>query len=171
MYIEKFSLVVPAGLGIETAAIAEQMQEHDKVQAFTGNKVVSNYGITVQGSGAWAKGHIGGNMSGYDYKALYKVYKVDEHKSSGWWVFKYKKDSSHSELKKTFESLRKVDLIYDLNFEIQGNDYDISSVFITYEVIRVVYNGVSKDIVVTNNDSSGATTPDGDKYPGKFKPV
>ncbi len=171
MYIEKFSLVVPAGLGIETAAIAEQMQEHDKVQAFTGNKVVSNYGITVQGSGAWAKGHIGGNMSGYDYKALYKVYKVDEHKSSGWWVFKYKKDSSHSELRKAAENLIKMNLTYDLDFEIQGNDYDISSVFITFEVIRLVYEGKSKDIVVTNNNSSGAMTPSGDKYLGEFKPV
>lgn len=40
-----------------------------------------------------------------------------------------------------------------------------------YEVIRVVYNGITKDFVVTNNDSARAMTPDGDKYIGGFKPV
>ncbi len=171
VYIEKYRLVLPAGMDIETAAISAKMQEHDKVEVYTGNKAVSNYGITVQGSGAWASGHIDGTMNGYDYKALYKVYNTESHKSAGWWVFKYQEDKSQAELKKTFEQLRKVDLKYDLDFTIQGNDYGISAVFITYEVIRVVYNGITKDCVVTNNDSSGAVTPDGDKYPGGFKPV
>jgi len=40
-----------------------------------------------------------------------------------------------------------------------------------YDVIRLVYDGVSKDYVVTNPASAGAATPDGNQYPGGFKPV
>lgn len=171
MYIEKYRLIVPAKMNIESAALAATMQEHSKIQAFTGNKAVSNYGISIVGSGAWAKGNIHGSMKGNDYKAIYKVYNVKDSKSCGWWVFKYKEDESHDELKKVFEDSKEVNLEYNLDFEIQGNDYGINAVYITYEVIRLAYNGVSRDFVITNNESAGAVTPDGEKYPGGFKPI
>lgn len=171
MYVEKVRLVVPAELDSETAAISARMQEHDKVEVYTGNKAIKNYGITAQGSGTWVHGEVKGTMTGYDYKAIYQVYNIPSSKSAGWWVFKYSKDTSHSELKKVFEETRLVDLDYSLEFEIQGNDYGINAVFITYEVIRITYNGMTKDFVVTNNDSAGAKTPEGDNYPGGFKPV
>ena len=171
MYVERFRLVLPAGLSIERAALAEAMEEHDKIQVYTGDKAVSSYGITVQGPGAWASGHIEGSMTGYDYKAIYEVYTLEDSISAGAWVFKYQIETSHDELKKVFEEVRTVNLDYDLKFQIQGNNYGISSVFVTYEVIRMVYKGETRDFVVTNNESAGAKTPAGDDYPGGFEAV
>jgi hypothetical protein len=44
-------------------------------------------------------------------------------------------------------------------------------VYVTYQVIRLTLNGMTKDYVVTNPPSSGAMLPDGNPYPGGFKPV
>ncbi|MEL6721423.1 MAG: hypothetical protein AAFP82_22180 [Bacteroidota bacterium] len=163
--------MVPVYMEPHMAALASEHQEHDKVQVFSGNKAVANFGVTVQGSGSWAKGTIKATITSYDYKALYSVYTLKDSESAKYWFVSYRKDTSHDELKKTFESSKTVTTHQTLEFEIQGNDYGINSVFITYEVIRVTYKGVSKDYVVTNSASAGAMTPSGDQYPGGFKPV
>lgn len=58
-----------------------------------------------------------------------------------------------------------------MKFKIQGNDYGISGVYITYQVIRLTMDGETKDYVVNNNDSSGANLSTGEKYPGGFEPI
>lgn len=170
MFAQIFKLVLPADMKLTDAVMPSAMSEHDKVQCFSGTQVTKNAGITVQGSGASASGHITGSLDTYDYKALYSVYNLKDSESAHYWFVSYSKDSSHDQLQKTFESSQTLKSTYDLNFTLQGNDWGITSVFITYEVIRLVVNGVTKDYVVTNNASSGAVDPSGAPYTG-FKPV
>lgn len=168
MYVQHFALVVPQRANLETALVGG---EHDKIEVYSGQRAVKNYGITVQGSGAWAKGRIAGSIQAYDYEALYQVYNVPSSRSVDYWFVKYRQDVSQGELKKTFESSQTTTLNYSLEFEIQGNDFGVSSVLITYQVIRLQLDGVTKDFVTTNSDNSGAVNPDGSTYPGGFKPV
>ncbi|MBL7703457.1 MAG: hypothetical protein JNM14_14495 [Ferruginibacter sp.] len=170
MYAQIFNLVLPAGMKLEDAVAPQLMSEHDKIQCFSGTQVTKNAGITVQGSGASAQGHITGSLTTYDYKALYQVYNLKESESANYWFINYSKDTSHDELKKVAESSETATANYDLTFTLQGNDYGITSVFITYQVIRLVINGVTRDYVVTNNASSGAVDPSGAPYTG-FKPI
>lgn len=170
MYAQIFNLVVPAHMKLEAAMVPETMSEHDKIQCFAGTQVTKNAGITVQGSGASAQGTITGSLKTYDYKALYKVYNLQDSVSANYWFVSYSKDESHDELKKAAESSETATANYDLTFTLQGNDYGITSVFITYQVIRLVVDGITKDYVVTNNASSGAVDPTGAPYQG-FKPI
>ncbi|PYG87467.1 hypothetical protein LY28_02137 [Ruminiclostridium sufflavum DSM 19573] len=169
MFVQRLKLIVPVDKTVD--AILLDSGEHDKIECYQGNKAVNNFGLTVHGSGTWVKGTIKGTLEAYDYKAVYEVYNLKESESANYWFVSYRQDKSHDELKKTFEDSHKVNLNYDLSFMIQGNDYDINSVFICYEVIRLVVNGVTKDFVVTNPSSSSAMSPDGSAYPGGFKPV
>lgn len=165
--VERFALIVPT-IGPKARLAAA---EHDKIECYQGNKATNNFGISVEGAGAWAKGHIKGTLEAYDYKALYQVYNLKDSESANYWFISYSKTTSHDELKKVFEDSKTVKTNYDLEFEIQGNDYGISAVYITYQVIRLALNGQTKDYVVTNPASSGAMLPDGNQYPGGFKPV
>jgi mRNA-degrading endonuclease HigB of HigAB toxin-antitoxin module len=170
MYAQVSTLVVPVHV-TALNALAALSGGHDKIEVYSGNQAVENYGVSVQGSGAWAKGKIKGKITTYDYKALYQIYNLKDTESANYWFVSYSKSTSHDELKKTFESSKTVTTDYELEFEISGNDYGISSVFITYQVIRLQLAGQTKDFVVTNPPSSGASLPDGSKYPGGFKPI
>lgn len=168
VHVAKFTRVTP--LKALNAVFKEG--EHDKIECYRGSKEAGNFGISVHGTGTFVKGHLDGKITSCDYKALYNVYNIaDSEVSADYWFITYKKRESHDELKKVFEESKAVTTNISLDFMIEGNDYDINSVYITYEVIRLTINGVSKDYVVTNNASSGAMTPSGDKYPGKFQPV
>jgi hypothetical protein len=171
MYVTKFSLVIPVSKVPAVGALAMPGQEHGKIECYQGTQAVNNYGVSVVGSGSWAKGKIKGSITAYDYRAAYQVYNLKQSESANYWFVKYSKDTNHDELKKVFETSTTVTTNYDLEFEIQGNDWGISAVYITYQVIRLVLNGVTKDYVVTNPPSSGAQLPDGNPYPGGFKPV
>lgn len=170
MYVEVYPLVVPTGMTPDLA-LAALSGEHEKIEVYSGNQAVKNYGITVQGSGAWAKGKASGTITTYDYKALYEIYDLKDNESANYWFVNYSKATSHEDLKKVFEESATVKTDYALEFEIQGNDYGISSVYITYQVIRLEMEGQTKDFVVSNPASAGAVNPDGTKYPGGFKPV
>jgi hypothetical protein len=165
--IERFALIVP----VTAPKVRTAAAEHDQIECYQGNKATNNFGISVQGAGAWAKGRITGTLDAYDYKALYEVYNLKDAESANYWFISHSKQTSHDELKKVFEDSKTVKTNYDLQFEIQGNDYGISAVYITYQVIRLALNGQTKDYVVTNPASSGAMLPDGSAYPGGFKPV
>lgn len=169
MFIQRLNLIVPVGKSVDDILLSSG--EHDKIECYDGSKAIKNFGISVVGSGAWASGSMKGTIEAYDYKAIYEKYNLQESKSAGIWFAKFREEKSHDELKKTFEESHKVNLDYKLDFSIQGNDYGINSVFICYEVIRLVVNGVTKDFVVTNPASSSAISPDGSTYPGGFKPV
>ncbi len=169
MFVQRLNLIVPVGKSVNEILL--NSGEHDKIECYQGNKAVNNFGITAHGSGTWVKGTIKGSLEAYDYKAIYDVYNLKETESSNYWFVNYRNEKSHDALVKTFEDSHKVTLNYDLSFMIQGNDYDINSVYICYEVIRLVVNGVTKDFVVTNPASSSALSPDGSTYPGGFKPV
>lgn len=169
MYIERHKLVIPAGATAE-ASLASTSGNADALEVYSGTKAVKNYGITVQGSGTTASGSVSGSLKTYDYKALYSVYQLNSSESAGVWFLSYHQNSSQDELKKTFESAKTLTTHYDVNFTIQGNNQGINSVFITFEVIRIVSAGVTKDFVVTNPESSGANNPDGSKYEGKYTP-
>ncbi|VTR97895.1 unnamed protein product [Gemmata massiliana] len=171
MYVTKFSLILPASKLPAGGALALSGQEHDKIECYQGTQAVNNYGISVVGAGSWAKGKIGGSITAYDYRALYQVYNLKEGEAANYWFIKYSKEKNHDELKKTFENSTTVTTKYALEFEIQGNDWGVNAVYITYQVIRLVLNGVTKDYVVTNPPSSGAQLPDGSPYQGGFKPV
>lgn len=165
MYIEKTKLIVPISLGMSFT------NEHDKIECYQGRKAIENLGISVHGKGTWAKGKLEGDITTYDYKALYQVYNLPENESADYWFIKYRHDTSHSELKKTFENQKTNTSHYKVDFEIEGNDYDINSVYITFEVIRLVVNGETRDFVVSNAQSTTPVTPDGNNYPGGFKAV
>jgi hypothetical protein len=169
--IQRYRLVFPVIADPIKHALAATAGEHDKIQVFQGTQAVKNYGITVQGSGAKAKGSIDGTLTTYDYKALYNVYTLKDSESANYWFVTYSKQTSHDTLVKTFESSQTLTTKYHVDFEIQGNDYGISSVFLTFEVIRLVLNGVSKDYVVSNPASSGANLSDGSPYPSIYKPI
>lgn len=170
MYTEKYQLIVPTRLAV-TEALATTSGDHDKVEVYSGNRAVKNYGVSVVGSGSWAKGTIDGSLDTYDYKALYQIYTLKDSESANYWFVSYSKQTSHDEVKKVAEQSETLRTNYKLEFEIQGNDYGINAVFITFEVIRVVYSGITKDFVVSNPASSQAITPDGNPYPGGFKPI
>ena len=168
MYVQRFQLIVPRNTNARMHALAASGSEHDKIQVFHGTQAVKDYGITVEGSGVVASGNINGSLTTYDYKALYQVYTLKDTESTNYWFISYKKDTSHDVLQKAFESSQTLTTNYNVNFEIQGNDYGIESVFITFQVIRMVLNGVTKDYVVTNPPSAGANNADGSPYQGKF---
>jgi hypothetical protein len=164
--VEKFALVVPV-----KAPKAFLAAEHDKLECYQGTRATNNFGITAEGAGTWVEGKISGSLDAYDYKAAYKVYNLKDTESANYWFIRYSKETSHDDLKKVFEDSKTVKLNYELTFQIQGNDYGISAVYITYQVIRLTLNGMTKDYVVTNPPSSGANLPDGNPYPGGFKPI
>jgi len=165
--VERFALIN----SVHAPQVRLAAAEHGQIECYQGNKATNNFGISVQGAGAWAKGQIKGTLDAYDYKALYQVYNLKDTESANYWFISYSKQTSHDDLKKVFEDSKTVKTNYDLQFEIQGNDYGISAVYITYQVIRLVLDGQTKDYVVTNPASSGAMLPDGSSYPGGFKPV
>jgi hypothetical protein len=171
MFVSKFTLILPRETTLERHALAAAPGEHGKLQVFRGTQAVKNYGITVQGSGVTAKGSIEGSLTTYDYKALYQTYKLTDNESANYWFVSYSKSSSHDELKNVAEQSQTLTTSYHVDFTIQGNDYGVSSVFITFEVIRLVIDGVTKDYVVSNPASAGANLPDGSQYPGNFAPV
>jgi hypothetical protein len=188
--VQKFTLVLPQTLNSDNASILSALgdneqarelaqialieaigDEHDKIEVYSGVKSVKNYGITVQGSGSFARGQISGSLTTYDYKALYKVYGLTDSESANYWFISYKKERKHDELKQVFAHSETLTTNYNVDFQIQGNDYGINSVFITFQVIRLQLNGQTKDYVVSNSNSAGAVTPSGSPYPGEFKPV
>lgn len=171
MYVTRFQLIVPQHLNLPGHAIGDSTGEHDKAQAFRGTQAVKNYGITVEGSGVTAKSSIDGALTTYDYRALYDVYQLDHKESVDVWFLHYAKDTSQQELVKTAESSNTFNSTYHVDFTIQGNDYGIESVFITFQVIRLVIAGVTKDFVVSNASSASANNADGTPYQGKFTPV
>ena len=170
MLVQRFQLVIPHRADPVMQALAPDFAagEHDKIQAFQGTQAVKNYGVSAIGAGAFASGKIKGSLTTYDYKALYSVYTLKDSESANYWFVHYSKDTSHDELRKTFEHSETLTTDYDVDFTIQGNDYGITSVFITFEVIRLVIDGVSRDYVVTNPASAGANNADGTPYQGQF---
>lgn len=145
--------------------------EHGKVEVYSGDRVVQNVGITVHGSGVWGIVHVSSHAKSYDYKALYQLYNVPEDISADYWFIEYRKHEDHGELKKVYESSQEIPIDIVGDFMIQGNDYDIESVFVTIETIRLTVDGISEDFIVNNPASAKAITPSGDPYPGGFKPV
>lgn len=168
MYVSRYTLVVPQHNNLSTHILAADAGEHDKIQAYQGTQAVKNYGITVEGSGVTAHGEISGSLTTYDYKALYQVYNLKTTESADYWFIHYSKDTSQDQLQKTFEHSETLTTNYDVKFDIQGNDYGVESVFITFQVIRIVINGVTKDFVVTAPAAAGANNADGSQYQGKF---
>lgn len=169
MFVQRLKLIVPVGNTVDNVLLGAG--EHDKIECYQGNKAVNNFGITASGSGTWVSGKITGTLDSYDYKALYQVYNLKESQSTDYWFVSYRNDKSHDELKQTFCDTKTIKVNYDLSFTIQGNDYDINTIFICYEVIRLVVDGETKDFVVTTPSSAAALSPDGSAYPGGFKPV
>jgi hypothetical protein len=151
------------------AALIEEAP--DNLQVYRGKSIAKRFGVGVIGSGASAKGKISGTYKGYDYQAAYQVYNLPSSTSAKYWFITYSKSTDNSELRKTFENENTTNLNYELEFTLTGNDRGITSVFIYYEVIRIKFNGETKDFVATNPQSSGAVSPDGSPYPGGFTPI
>ncbi len=173
IYIERYMLAVPDMTIIPTGKL-EMLAgpaAKDTLEVYSGTKSIGQFGISVRGSGSWVTGSLKGKLTSMDYKALYEVYNLPTSESANYWFVTYSKNSSTSELKKVFEDAKAIDQDFDLKFEIQGNDFGISSVFITYDVIRLTIDGVSKDFIVNNANSAGANNQDGTKYNGGFKAV
>jgi len=170
MFIQRFQLVVPYAVDFATQAVVPNLAsgEHDKIQAYSGTQAIKNYGISVTGSGTTASGSITGSLTTYDYKAIYQVYTLKDTESADYWFVNYSKDTSHDVLKQVAESSKTLTTNYSVDFTIQGNDYGQNSVFITFQVIRLVVAGLTMDYVVTNPASAGANNADGTPYSGKF---
>jgi hypothetical protein len=153
----------------ELAGVFEEAP--NKIQVYRGKSIAKRFGVAVQGSGAKAKGKISGSYTGYDYRAVYQVYNLPSSRSAKYWFITYSKSTSTSELRLVNEQSNTTTLNYELEFELQGNDSGIASVYIYYETIRLKINGQTKDYTVTNPQSSGAVAPDGSPYPGGFTPI
>ena len=170
MYIQQFKFVVPYSTEVTKPGDMGAMEDNkEEIQTYSGNKVINNFGITASGSGTWVNGELTGSITSYDYKALYEVYNLDTSLETDYWFVKYRNDTSRDELKKTFEDSKTVTTNTKLTFIIEGNNYGINTVFITYNVIRIEYEGETKDYVATNPPNAGAVLPDGTDYPGGFK--
>jgi hypothetical protein len=168
MFVTRYQLIVPRNVDLVEHALAPAAGDKSTIQVFQGTQAVKNYGITVQGSGVTATGHIGGSLTTYDYKALYQIFTLKDSESANYWFVSYSKSTSHDQLQKVAESSQTLTTNYSVDFTIQGNDLGVQSVFITFEVIRVVYAGITKDFVVTNPASCGANNSDGSTYQGTF---
>jgi hypothetical protein len=168
--VQMFDLVVPFN-ELKNASIRDP-SIHTDIKVYKGLEELSEFGIGAHGSGVFVKGHLKGSITSYDYKALYDVYHITDYsQASKYWFVEYKKAVSHDELKKAYENAKTTTVEAVLDFSIQGNDYDISTVFVYYQVIRLEVEGVKKDFVVTNPKSSEARTPSGDPYPGEYVPA
>lgn len=168
MYVERFQLIVPAHKELSQHAVD---LSSSTVQAFSGTKAMQNYGINVRGSGASANGEMGpGTITTYDYQAIYNVYNLASSESANYWFVSYHKDTSHSQLEKTFQQEFTTTVPFDVKFTITGNNVGVTSVFLTFNVIRLVVAGVTKDFVCTNPENAGANNQDGSPYQGTFTP-
>jgi hypothetical protein len=168
--VQIFDLVVPFN-ELKNASIRDP-SVHTDIKVYKGLQELNEFGVGAHGSGTFVKGHLEGTIISYDYKALYDVYHLtDYNQASKYWFVEYKKAVSHDELKKAHEDAKTTTVKAELDFTIQGNDYDISTVFVYYQVIRLEVEGVKKDFVVTNPSSSEPRTPSGDPYPGEYAPV
>ncbi len=167
--VEILNLVVPFK-DFNNATIRDS-GTHSKIECYRGKQKAGNVGVAAIGSGAWAQGSIHAEIETYDFKAIYDVYHLDEKTSANYWFVTYQKEQSHDQLVQTALDSKKINAKVDLNFILQGNDYGITSVYVYYQVIRLVIDGVTQDYVVTNPQSSGAGTPSGDPYPGEFQPI
>jgi hypothetical protein len=138
----------------------------ESIQAAVGHTKMAQYGVGATGSGSRVKGTISGTLKGYDYKAIYKVYNVKSSESSGVWVFKYQHDTSRDILEKTDGSNREVDLSYDMEFWVEGNDFGINQIYIYYSTIQLKTDTSTKQYIVTNNASASAADSSGNSYDG-----
>lgn len=178
MEVSTYTLIVPVSLGSDFYSNCQCCNNPccnnpccNALECYSGNKSLGKIAIGVQGSGAWTSGTLDGTIKTYDYRQLYEVFNLKDSESAGVWFAKYQKIKSHDEIKEVSKLGYEVDMDYVLNFKLQGNDRQITSVFITYEVIRLVVDGVIKDYVVTNPNSASPKNEDGSDYPGGFKAV
>lgn len=147
------------------------VESPDNLTVYRGKTFMGRLGVAVQGSGARAKGKIGGTVASHDYDAVYQVYSLEHNVAAKYWFVNYSRNEKRDELKLVHENSVDQTFNWELEFELQGNDRGITSVWVYYETIRLKINGVSKDFTVTNGQSSGVTAPDGSPYPGEFTPV
>lgn len=186
MYVERYSLVVPVAVPTEEAAIttvsldavesgdlsqAAAAQEQQKLQVFSGKRAVSRYGVEVEGSGASAEGRIKVRGRFHSHRTLYDVYGLPASDRIQVWIFNYSHDSSRSELREAINDSVVGNVDIDLKFRLTGNDFGITSVFVTFEAIRTQIAGVTKDFVTNNSENAKAVSPDGSPYPGGFEPI
>jgi hypothetical protein len=173
MFVQQFKYVVRADSTGDASSslltLADNTQS--KIECYSGTQDVHDYGVEAVGSGATVTGTISGSIQAYDYKAIYDVYTLNSSESTQHWFYNYSEDSSQDVLQKTFESSQTTNVDYALTFQLQGNDFGVTAVYITYAVIRLISNGVTKDFVTTNAASAGAANADGSPYAGKFTPI
>lgn len=140
-----------------------------RIVCYVGRQKLKSYGISVEGSGTWAQGHIAGTLMAYDYKEICKVYGLSGKASMKQWLAQYKKDKKGAKLLKVFKECKLVPMSYSVSFQIEGNDFGIAGVYFTCRVIRLKFKGISKDFLVTSPSAIEAVTPEGQKYPGGFR--
>lgn len=162
----QFELVLPnAQDGKSTKA-----RPGDNVTAFHGFSTFKS--ITIQSQGFDLKGTIKGKLRSHDFKKMYQVYNLPS--SSGWklWVIDYKKDTSQSVLKQTFQQEQLIDVNIDIQFSVSAAALrGVSTLRIGFETMRLQLNGVTKDFTVVNGASGGAQDQNGDDVPVDFEPV
>lgn len=186
LYVERYMLVAPqrvltpdvaVGTGdvaaLERGALSRTELDRDieKLQVFSGKRAVARVGVEVEGSGAFAEGHIKVRGFFHLHTTLYDVYQMPSSDRINVWIFNYSRDSSRSELREAVNNSTAGAIDIDLKFRLQGNDFGITAVYITQEAIRTQIAGSTKDFVTSNPENAGAVSPDGSPYPGGFEPL
>lgn len=142
-------------------------------EAYRGFRATQGIAIEAEGSGAWAKGKTKpGRIKTADWKRLYQVYNIPTSESWDVWIAKFKHDTSHGELKEVFKQGGEIDSeLPEFEFQLQGNDLGITSVFVGFRSLKLEYQGQTKIYTAPNKNNAQVKNQDGSDYPGGFKPV
>jgi hypothetical protein len=157
---------LPAFTNTNLTATAYAATDANDMKVYAGKEVVQSYGVEAQGSGAYVTGNIKGTVSCHSMEELYQAYNLSSSANYKVLFARIKADRQRTVLKKVFENSQKVDLQYDLNFILEGNDYDVTGVYVTLKSVILEYDGVKMKFISNRSKDSGAMTEDGENYDG-----
>jgi hypothetical protein len=158
---------IPAftGTNMISKAYAASTDTSD-LKVYAGKEEVQKYGVEAQGSGAYVTGNIKGTVKCHSMEELYKAYNLSKNANYKVLFARIRTDKKRTVLKKVFENSQDVNLDYDINFILEGNDYDITGVYITLRAVILEYDGIKMKFISNRPNDSGAVTEDGDNYNG-----
>jgi hypothetical protein len=147
-------------------ASAQTTTEAEVIEAYGGTEKMQKYGIEVYGSGSSASGTLSGTITGYTMEALYEAYDLKETDNYRVLFARIKGDRTRTVLKEVFKNTTRTKADYNLKFNLSGNDYGITAVYITTKSVTLTYNGETKKFISNRPQDGGAVTEDGEIYDG-----
>lgn len=161
---------MPAFAGTNFTAIAYAATDSSDLKVYAGQEKIQSYGVEAVGSGAYVTGNIKGTVKCHSMEELYQAYNLSSSANYKVLFARIRADRERTVLKKVFENSQEVNLNYDLNFILEGNDYDVTGVYITLKSVILEYDGVKVKFISNRSKDSGAVTEDGGNYDG-YQPL